>query len=181
MKKTPLDAISDLISKNSHIASAYVAGALTDVPMGQFEIVLEFYQNILETCLKHNIRAFTPFEMTASHPLYKKTEKKFGKTHPKTTAVVNKLDKIAIRKADLCIITLLDAAVSNGTGIEQEFSRVVEVPVIMMIQRKYPSRMVMGNQNNYLDIIYFDSYKDGLTKLNQALRIVKKILVPLHI
>lgn len=168
------------MNKFKWLGSAYIAGALTDIPSGQFEIVLKFYQDIEKICRRHKIHGFTPYEMTASHPLYIKTEKKFGKTHPKTCALVNQLDKLAIRKSDVCIITLLDAAVSNGTGIEQEFSRVAEVPVILMVQRQYPSRMVMGNKNDYLDIIYFDSYKDGLAKLNKSLRKAKKTLVTLH-
>lgn len=163
-------------------ASAYIAGALTDVPVALFQNVLDFYQQIAEVCKKHKIKPFLPYEMTALHPLYMKTEKKHGKYHPNTTKVVNGVDKLAIRKSDLCIITILEAAVSNGTGIEQEYCRVIELPVIMMIERPYPSRMVTGNHNNYLAVIQFDSYKQGLQQLNKTLPKIKNklVLLPDH-
>lgn len=169
-----------MIKNKKWFASAYVAGALTDIPVALFQNVLDFYQKISGVCKKHNIRPFLPYEMTALHPSYMKAEKKHGKYHPNTTKMVNGVDKLAIRKSDVCIITILEAAVSNGTGIEQEFCRVAEVPVIMMIERPYPSRMVMGNHNNYLAEIKFDSYDDGLKQLHKLMPKIKKQLLLLQ-
>lgn len=149
--------------------TAYVAGALTGLKGKEATDTKQFYVDIAETCRKYGIDAFVPHIQTEATPKVHMLEQKYGFFHKKVAVEINGVDKRAIRKSDLVI--MYGTEPSGGTGIEQEFSRVCEVPLIMLYRlQPKASRMVVGNQNKYLAIITFRTFPEGIRKLNRVLK-----------
>ncbi len=160
---------------NSNGTTAYVAGALTGLKGKEATETKQFYIDIAEVCRKYGITAYLPHVQTDVTPRVGLLEKRHGFYHRKVANEINAVDKRAIRKSDL--VVMYGTEPSGGTGIEQEYARVCEVPLIMMYKADpKASRMVVGNQNKYLAVLFFKTFKEGLRKLDRALKRIKPAL-----
>ncbi len=156
--------------KTPTLKTAYVGGPIAGLS-GQRKLdVIQFYDDIAYLCAIHNIDAFVPLRKTNVDPHLLRLLKKYNndRNHPRTATFISKSDKTAIRKSDLVIMFATD--ISSGAGIEQEYARVCEVPLILMYQGgKAASSMVVGNNNRPIAIINFSTFEDGIKKLDAAL------------
>lgn len=81
---------------------------------------------------------------------------------------VYQIDEYELEKSDIMIAYMGEP--STGTGQEIEYARQKNIPVYLLYQTKtHVSRMTTGSPNVKGEII-FDSFEEGLQKLDQLLK-----------
>lgn len=143
--------------------TAYVCGALTEVPAEQKEEVKNFYVRIADLCEKvSGTRAFVPHEHydPVLHANW-------------TPAQVDESERRQVCELSSCIVAVT-LFPSWGSGIEVEMACKSNVPVILLCQKeklekRLVSRLLRGNPSVKAIISYSD-IEDALTQLELELK-----------
>lgn len=148
----------------------YIIGPIQDLKQHSKEEIIEFYKQIAKICAQFNIDAFNPIIDQSGTPEFLSI-KGITKEDPNYSRCINALDKKIIRMSHFVVKVTLNGISSDGGGIEQEFCRVAEVPLLLLSerQREANSDMVLGNCNDHLGHIFFESFDEALSEFKKAL------------
>lgn len=135
---------------------AYLAMALTDLPLGQREKVYELCRQVKSKCRQFDIVVYLPFDHTDPH------------THNVVSPeVVYETDSKQVITSDL--IFVLCIAASYGVVQENQIALSHGVPVVYLVQNGVNvSRMLVGSPTRSRTIQY-DDLDDLLAKLDEFL------------